>query len=187
MFHSSSDKDSENLSSCLRNVSPLLSCVFTSGFLLRCCRRIGPHQKLRWETQCSSPVVTGILEFVSRFNRGVRLHLPLRHGTPPLLSNCKRGVKPPVELMRRIGLFLEVQQGSQTSLHVVRGNSRFHSSHCRGIRPYLEMRDTRHRFNLWQEPWCSFCIAVGERGMLLRSESKVGIPPELKHGNRPSS
>ena len=37
-------------------------------------------------------------------------------------------------------LFVEVQHGSQSSFCVVRGNSGFHSSRCRGIRPYLKLR-----------------------------------------------
>ena len=40
-----------------------------------------PHLKLRWETQGSSPVVTGISGFLLWFNSGVRPRLVLRHGT----------------------------------------------------------------------------------------------------------
>ena len=38
------------------------------------------------------------------------------------------------------GLFLEVQQGSQTPLSVGTGNMEFHSSRCHGISPYVELR-----------------------------------------------
>ena len=45
-----------------------------------------------------------------------------------------------------LGLFLEVQQGSQTSLSVVTGSSEFHSSRCHGISPYVELRGNTMSF-----------------------------------------
>ena len=101
------------------------------------CRRIGPHLELRPETQGSYPIKTGILGFLSDFNRGVRPHLVLRHGSP-FSSRVVKGVS---GLLSSSGgeleLFLEVQQGSQTSLCIVRRYTEFHSSCCWGIRPYL--------------------------------------------------
>ena len=38
-----------------------------------------------------------------------------------------------------MGLFLEVHQGSQTSIRVVKAYSVFHLSRCMGIRAYLEL------------------------------------------------
>ena len=38
-----------------------------SGFLWSWCRQLGPHLKLRWETQGSSPALTGILGSLWRF------------------------------------------------------------------------------------------------------------------------
>ena len=58
----------------------------TSGFLLSRCRGIGPHLRLRQETQGSSPGISG---FLSSFNRGVRLRLVLRHGTPLSVQGVK--------------------------------------------------------------------------------------------------
>ena len=55
-------------------------------------------------------------------------------------------------------LFLVVQQGRQTSLHVVRGYSGFHSSWYRGIRPFLGLRENSVSFQL-----------VAETVLLLRS------------------
>ena len=51
--------------------------------------------------------------------------------------SSRKGV---VSLGGELVLFLEVQQGSQTSIHVVRGYSGFHSSHCRETWPHLKMR-----------------------------------------------
>ena len=45
-------------------------------------------------------------------------------------------------------IFLEVQEGSQTSLCVVKGYSVFHSRQCTGIRSYLELRGNSVSFQL---------------------------------------
>ena len=55
-----------------------------------------------------------------------------------------------------LALFLEVQQGSQTSLCVVKGYSIFHSNRCRRISPYLDLEEFRYPLELQQEPWHSF-------------------------------
>ena len=63
-----------------------------------------------------------------------------RHVTP-LSSRVVEGVSGVLlSLGRKLGLFLEVQQGRQTSLCVVRGYLGFHSSRFRAVRPYLELR-----------------------------------------------
>ena len=62
-------------------MSALLSgCEGHLGIPLDSLQEIEPHIELRRETQCSSPVVTGISGFLSRFNRGVRPCLLFRHG-----------------------------------------------------------------------------------------------------------
>ena len=48
-----------------------------SGFLSSWCRGLGPHLELRWETQGSSPALTGNSGFLWRFHWGVRHHLML--------------------------------------------------------------------------------------------------------------
>ena len=158
-----------------------------SGFLLSHSRGIGPHLEFRQETQGSSPVVTGISGFISSFNRGVRPQFVLMDEI--LLSS--RVVKWVSELLSssdgKLVLFLEVQQGNQKSLHVVRGSSGFHLSQCRGIRPYLQVRGNK----------VSFLLATGIVGHLssfngrdrpsLECEGKFRIPLESKQGNRPSS
>ena len=123
----------------------------------RRCRGIGPHLVLRRETPFSSPVVTGILGFLSSFNRGVRARLILRHGTP-LSSRVVKGFSGILSrLSRELGLFPEVQQGSETFLHVVRGNLGFHWSRCKGTWPYLELRGNS----------VSFRLVAGNEGFLL--------------------
>ena len=39
---------------------------------------------------------------------------------------------------------------------------------------------------LWQDPWVSVQFQV-ETGFLLRGDGEVGIPFQMKQGNRPSS
>ena len=72
----------------------------------------------------------------------------LRHKSS-LWSHVRNGVS---GLMSRwgeeLGLFLDVQQGNQTSVSVVTGNSGFHSSHCHGITPYVELKGNRMSFLL---------------------------------------
>ena len=71
---------------------------------------------------------------------GSRPRLMLQHGTP-LSSRVVKGVSGLLlSSGRELELFLEGQQGSQTSIRVAQANSAIHSSHCRGIRPYLELR-----------------------------------------------
>ena len=60
----------------MRMNSELLSCH---------CRRIGPHLELRHEKWGTTAFVTGLWGFLSSFNRGVKPHLVLKHGT--LLSS----------------------------------------------------------------------------------------------------
>ena len=64
------------------------------------------------------------------------------------LLNCKRGIRPPVEFRQVLGLFLEVQQGIQTSILVVRGYLGFISSQFMGIRPYLELKGNSVSFRV---------------------------------------
>ena len=72
----------------------------------------------------------------------------LRHKSP-LWSHVRNGFS---GLMLRwgeeLGLFLDVQQGNQTSVSVATGNSGFNSSHCHGISPYVELRGNRMSFLL---------------------------------------
>ena len=62
----------------------------------------------------------------------------VRNGVSVLISTCGG----------ELGLFVEVQQGSQTSLNVATGNSEFHSNHCHGISPYVELRGNTMSFQL---------------------------------------
>ena len=138
---------SGNLSYCLREVRPPFVLGWnTTGFLSSRCRGVGTHLELKRETQCSSLVATGILVVLSSFNRKVRPCLILRHRTP-LFSQVLKGVS---DLLSSSGgdpgLFLEMQQGSQTSHRVFRVYSWFHASWCRGIRPYFELNGNSGSF-----------------------------------------
>ena len=72
----------------------------------------------------------------------------LRHGTP-LWSQVGNGVSGLISRWGgQLGLFLEVQQGSQTSLSAATGNSEFHSTYCHGINSYVELRGNMMSFRL---------------------------------------
>ena len=76
--------------------------------------------------QGSSPDETGISGFLLRFNRAVMPHLMLNHGTL-LSSRVIRGMSGHLSSSgEEFGHCLEMQQGSQTSLPVLRGYSGFH-------------------------------------------------------------
>ena len=97
---------------------------------------IGPCLEFSWETQCSSPAATGISGFLSRFNKGVRPRLVLRHGTLHFSRVVKEGSGLWSSSDGEFVLFQEDRQGRQASHPVVRGYSVFHWSRCRGIRTY---------------------------------------------------
>jgi len=85
-------------------------------------------------------------------------------------------------------LFLEVQQGSQTSFLVVRGNSGFHWSRCKGIWPYLELRESSVLLTCGRNlgvplelQWVRQASILGVRGKsgFLSNQSR-GIGPDLE-------
>ena len=121
----------------------------------------------------SSRVEVGNLGFLSSCNMDLRVPLELQEGSQALSHveawtsafplSGKRGVSP-VELRQGIWDFLELQQGSQTSRCVMRGNSGFHSSHCRRIRPYIGSRGNS----------LSFPLAAGNSGFILSCDGIWG-------------
>ena len=79
--------------------------------------------------------MTGITGYLSIFNKGIRTRLFLRHETA-LSSQVVKGVSGLLSSSGwELSLFIEVQQGIQTSVRIVRGYSGFHVSRCRGIKP----------------------------------------------------
>ena len=85
--------------------------------LLSCrCKRIRPHLELRYETWGTTAFATGFLRFLSSFNRGVKPHLMLRHGT--LLSSQveKEVSRPPVELRQGTQAFSRSATGESDLL-----------------------------------------------------------------------
>ena len=76
-----------------------------------------------------------------------------------------------------LGIFLKLQQKSQTSLHLVKGNSGFHSSHCRRISTYLELRGNS----------VSFQLVMGITGLLSSCDADLGIPLGWQQWSQDSS
>ena len=97
----------------------------------------------------------------------------------------------------KLGLFLEMQQGSQTSLSVATGNSEFRSSRCHGISPYDELRGPPCPFDLNQGLWGSSQVSTNETsnassvsgtsGFLSNPRLRIGPYLEMIWGTRSSS
>ena len=121
-----------------------------SGLLSHCEGHLRTPLRSLQVNRASSLIESGNSGFLSNCDRDLGFPIKLQQGSQAFslveawnsnfFSSCKRCASPPVELRRGMGLFLNVQQGSQTSLHDVRGNSGFHLCHCRGIRSNLELR-----------------------------------------------
>ena len=109
-------------------------------------------------------------------SHGSRHWSQVRNGVSVLISTCDR----------ELGLFLEVQQGSQTSLSVATGNSEFHSNRCHGISPYVELRGTQCPFNLEQGPRGPSPVSTSETRQHFQCEWNIGIPLQSKNENQPS-
>ena len=56
------------------------------GIPLELKQGMGPHLQRRWDTRGPSPVVVGMLAFISSYDRDLWAHL-----------SCMKGVKPPLE------------------------------------------------------------------------------------------
>ena len=119
--------------------------------------------------------LTGISGSLWRFPWGVRRPLVLGHGTP-LPSRGGKGVSGLLSSWGRDqGLFLVVPWGSQALLRLMRWCSGWHSSRCRGMRPYLQWTGTSGSFLTVAWP---------------RSSSRVSRwdqpPPEVRQEHRDS-
>ena len=83
-------------------------------------------------------------------------------------------------------LFLNVQQGSQTSLHIVWDTRGFIQVGAGESGPISSWAVTWCPFELWQEPRGFSGISIGETCLLLKYEGIVGFPIESKQENLPS-
>ena len=123
---------------------------------------------------------TGISGFLSRFNKGIRPRLVLRHGT----LHFSRVVKGVSGLRSSsggdLGIFQEDRQGRQASHPVVRGYSVhwIHWSRCTGAGEsglIWSGGGTRRPFSLQQDPWGSTRDSSGDTGLLLWCEGNLGF------------
>ena len=141
--------------------------------------------------------LTGSLGSLWRFPWGVRRPLVLGHGTP-LPSRGGKGVSGLLSSWGRDqGLFLVVPWGSQALLRLMRWCSGWHSSRCRGMRPYLQWTGTSGSFLTVAWPLeflSSFKVrpasswgATGTWGFLCRRSRGLDPHLEMRRGNRGSS
>ena len=140
---------------------------------------------LRWGPQGSSPFLTSNSESLQSWNRGVRPHLVLRHGTP-LASRVVHGVSGHLSsCIWNLWLFVEDVTGVSVPLRVVTSSLRLHSKRCSDIGTYLEWTGKSESFRMWQDAQC-FLNFQCDTGLLLRYDGKVRIPFQTKQRNRPS-
>ena len=89
------------------------SCLVTrdnSGISSRLGRAVGMLLEVRWETEGTFPVATGILEFLSMFKRSqASSHFGALNSA--CLSRCQRVVRPPVEMRWGSWVFSRVSTG----------------------------------------------------------------------------
>ena len=141
--------------------------------------------------------LTGISGSLWRFPWGVRCPLVLGHGTP-LPSRGGKGVSSLLSSWGRDqGLFLVVPWGSQALLRLMTWCSGWHSSRCRGMRPYLQWTGTSGSFLTVAWPLeflSSFKVrpasswgATGTSGFLCRWSRGMDPYLEMRRGNQDSS
>ena len=82
----------------------------TSGFSSSLGRAIGMPPEVRQETQCPFPFATGILVFLSIFNRS-QASSPFEALNSACLSSCQTHVSPPAAMRRGTRPFSKVSRG----------------------------------------------------------------------------
>ena len=86
------------------------------------------------------------------WNKGVRLRLVLRHGTP-LASRVVHGVSGHLSsCIWNLHLFPEDATGLSVPFCVLTSSSVLHSKRCPGIRTYLEWTGKSVSFRMWHDP-----------------------------------
>ena len=105
---------SGNLSNCFSGVRPLSICEGKLRIPLKSLQRNCPSSQFGWESWVSSPVAMRISGFLSNCNRGVRPPLTLRHGT--VVSSWVLKALPSFlsSWGRELAFFLELQQVSHS-------------------------------------------------------------------------
>ena len=119
--------------------------------------------------QASSPVATGVSGFLSSFIKGVSPQLVVMPGTP-LSNQIGKGMSDLLLNWRgQLWLFGDLQQWSQTSLHVVRGYSGFHLSLFRAMRLFSQIEgEVGVLSTCSRNHGCSSQVSIGRTGLLLR-------------------
>ena len=142
--------------------------------------------EVRWETQCSFPLGTGILGFLSIFKRS-QASSPFEPLNFACLSKCQRDLVTPVEMRRRTRAFSTVAtvDSDIPSPCDMKDKPAFKS--LQGNPAFFRVRASRCPFHLRQPTQRPSHIPIAERNLLLMCLWKVGIPLESKPGNQLSS
>ena len=149
-------------------------------------RAVGTPLELRRETQGPFPVAAGILEFLSIFKRS-QASSPVEACNSTFLLRYQRGVKPPLVMKRGTRALSSDSRGDSDIPSCWERKHRLAFESLQGNHALPRVRGTRCPFHLRQQIQGPSHIPIAERSLLLRCEWKVGIPLEVKQGNRPSS
>ena len=135
------------------------------GFLSSCHRHIGIPINFREES--------GISPFEA-------LH-------SAFLLSCQRDVRAPVEMRRGTRALSRVSTGDSDVPSSCETKDESAFKPLQGNSALFQVRASRCPFHLRQQTQGPSHIPIADRSILLRCEWKVGIPLEVKQGNRPSS
>ena len=157
----------------------------TSGFFSQLGSAIGMPLEVRSETQGPFPVATGILGFLSIF-KWSQASSPFEALKSVFLLSCQRSLKP---VEKRLGtrVFPRVSTGDSDIPSCYEMKDKPALKSVQGNQALFPVRASRCPFHLRQQTQHLFHIYIADRSLLLRCEWKVGIPLEVKQGNRPSS
>ena len=158
----------------------------TSGFSSSRGRAGGMPLDLRWETQGPFPVATGILEFLSIFKRS-QASSPVEACHSAFLLRYQSGVNFPMEMRRGTRALSRVSTGDSDVPSSCETKDESAFKPLQGNPALFQVRASRCPFHLRQQTQGPSHIPIADRSILLRCEWKVGIPLEVKQGNRPSS
>ena len=142
--------------------------------------------EVRQEIQCPLSVATGILGFLSIFKRS-QASSPFESWTSACLSRYQRDMRHPIEISRGTRALSRVSTGDSDVPSSCETKDESAFKPLQGNPALFQVRASRCPFHLRQQTQGPSHIPIADRSILLRCEWKVGIPLEVKQGNRPSS
>ena len=158
----------------------------TSGISSRLGRTIWILLEVRRETQCPFIVATVILGFLSIFKK-IQASSPFEALNSKCLWRCQRDVRPPVQMRWGPMAFSRVSTWDSDIPSTCEMKDEPAFKALQGNLSFFPVRASRCPFHLRQKNQGPSHIPIAEGSLLLRCLWKVGLPLQLKAGNRFSS